>query len=211
MEGGVVNEANSGESGGRDRRSALVQAAYRRLATEGFEGLRTRDVAADVGINVATLHYYFPTKEALIRAVVGQAVATFGRTMPSTGTAAEQLATHLAALHDLLLSDPEFFTVLGELAMRVYRDEAIARIFRQTDEPWFAKLRDLIARGVAQGCLDARLDPDGAAAAMIAAIKGLCFPAVAPSRAERIDQTFRQLGIWLGLGSGGGLWTEVQE
>ena len=54
-----------------DRRRALVAAAYTRIANEGFEGLRTRDVAADVGVNIATLHYYFPTKEALIRGVIG--------------------------------------------------------------------------------------------------------------------------------------------
>src|SRR5947208_9570069 len=34
---------------------------------------RTRDVAAKVGVNIATLHYYFPTKEKLIRGVVGYA------------------------------------------------------------------------------------------------------------------------------------------
>ena len=46
--------------------------AYRRLAKAGFEGLSTRDIAADVGVNVATLHYYFPTKVALVRALVGR-------------------------------------------------------------------------------------------------------------------------------------------
>ena len=49
------------------RRHDLVQAAFRGIAERGFEGLRTRDVAADAGVNIATLHYYFPTKEALIR------------------------------------------------------------------------------------------------------------------------------------------------
>jgi hypothetical protein len=95
--------------------------------------------------------------------------------------------------------EPELFTVLAELGMRVYRDEEIARIFRNTDDPWFAKVRGLIARGVEQGGLDARLNPDRVAALVIAAIKGLCFPSVAPSPAERIDQTFRQLEQWLGL------------
>ena len=54
-----------------ERQEALVQAAYDLLAERGFEGLRTRDIAAKVGVNIATLHYYFPTKEKLIRGVVG--------------------------------------------------------------------------------------------------------------------------------------------
>ncbi|TMG42173.1 MAG: helix-turn-helix transcriptional regulator, partial [Chloroflexi bacterium] len=49
-----------------DRHEALVQAAFNQIAERGFEGLRTREVAAEVGVNIATLHYYFPTKEALI-------------------------------------------------------------------------------------------------------------------------------------------------
>ncbi|TMC63676.1 MAG: helix-turn-helix transcriptional regulator [Chloroflexota bacterium] len=50
-----------------DREQALVEAAFNQIAERGFEGLRTREVAAGVGLNIATLHYYFPTKEALIR------------------------------------------------------------------------------------------------------------------------------------------------
>src|SRR6266480_4421461 len=48
------------------REQALVQAAFNQIAERGFEGLRTREVAAGVGLNIATLHYYFPTKEAPI-------------------------------------------------------------------------------------------------------------------------------------------------
>ena len=67
-----------------DRRQALVAAAFRRIASDGFEGLRTRDVAADVGVNIATLHYYFPIKEASIRGVIGFAMQRFAATMPKT-------------------------------------------------------------------------------------------------------------------------------
>ena len=84
------------EGGGRaatepkaDRRRALVFAAYRRIATDGFEGLRTRDVAADVGVNIATLHYYFPTKEALIRSVIGHAMERFIDTFTFRGQVQE--------------------------------------------------------------------------------------------------------------------------
>ena len=58
---------------GQDRRQALVEAAYRRIAECGFEGLRLRDVAAEVGIDHSTIHHYFPTKQALVTAVVDYA------------------------------------------------------------------------------------------------------------------------------------------
>src|SRR2546421_11887604 len=51
---------------GGERRRSLVLAAYDLIAEEGFEGLRTRDVAMRAGVNIATLHYYFASKEDLI-------------------------------------------------------------------------------------------------------------------------------------------------
>ncbi|HEX2646820.1 MAG TPA: TetR family transcriptional regulator, partial [Candidatus Dormibacteraeota bacterium] len=56
------------------RKQQLVKAAFTQIAERGFEGLRTREVAAEVGVNIATLHYYFPTKEALIRGVLEHAM-----------------------------------------------------------------------------------------------------------------------------------------
>src|SRR5437773_9775968 len=89
------------------RRGELIMAAYRRLATDGFEGLRTRDIAADVGVNIATLHYYFPTKEALIRSVIGYAMQRFLDTMPGEGAAVDQLRGHLRGLATLVKADPQ--------------------------------------------------------------------------------------------------------
>lgn len=54
-------------------------AAHALTAEKGFEGLRVREVAARVGVNNATLHYYFPTKEALIGAVVDAIARELGR------------------------------------------------------------------------------------------------------------------------------------
>ena len=149
------------EDGGRaaaepkaDRRRALVAAAYRRIATDGFEGLRTRDVAADVGVNIATLHYYFPTKEALIRSVIGHAMERFIDTMPGDGTPVDQLRGHLRALARLLRDDQQLWTVMGKLVLRAPRDADLERIFRQTDAYWHRTLRDLIRRCIEQGAIN---------------------------------------------------------
>jgi len=198
--------ADVGEEPGAERpaaggnRRALVLAAYARIATDGFEGLRTRDVAADVGVNIGTLHYYFPTKEALIRAAVRHTTATFAATLSRHGTPADQLRGHLEGLRHLLKTDRELWAVLSEVALRAARDDAIAELVRQANDQWFAFLRRLVARGVDQGCLDGALQPDGVAAALIAAIKGLSMPTGGSFQSERIDQTIDQLERWLGLG-----------
>ena len=54
----------------RDRKTELVEIAYRLIAQNGLEGFRIRQVAAEAGIDNGTLHYHFPSKEALIHGVV---------------------------------------------------------------------------------------------------------------------------------------------
>src|SRR5437870_4993220 len=109
------------------REQALVQAAFNQIAERGFEGLRTREVAAGVGLNIATLHYYFPTKEALIRGVVAHAMDRFRSTLAPHGSPADQLRNHLRAVRKLLRDEPEVGAVMGELALRSARDPAMAR------------------------------------------------------------------------------------
>ena len=98
------------------RKDALVAAAYTVLATRGFEGLRTREVAAMVGVNIATLHYYFPHKEDLIRGVVGYAMGRFRGTLGGAGSAEDQLRTHFVGLRRLARHEPGLLAVMAELA-----------------------------------------------------------------------------------------------
>ena len=151
----------------------MVLAAYRLLAEKGFEGLRTRDVAAAVGMNVATLHYYVPTKEALVRAVIGHAMARFRSTLGGGGSATEQLRLHFAGLRRLRREEPELFLVMGELAMRSGRDPAVAEIFKATNDAWRAALRGLLERVQDEGRLPPGTQPEALAELVIAALKGL--------------------------------------
>ena len=183
-------------------RHALVMAAYARIAAGGFEGLRTRDVAADVGVNIGTLHYYFARKEDLIRAVVRHTTAKFAATLSGGGTPAEQLRRHLEGIRHLLKTDQELWQASSEVALRAARDAAIADVVGQGDEQWFGFLSDLVARGVAQGCLDAHLSRKNVAAVIVSAVKGMSMPMATERRTERIDLTFDQLERWLGLSPG---------
>ncbi|HLY29423.1 MAG TPA: TetR/AcrR family transcriptional regulator, partial [Ktedonobacterales bacterium] len=88
--------------GGAQRR-ALTVAAYHLIAEKGFEHFRTRDVAQRVGVNIATLHYYFPSKEDLIRSVVDYLADQFAtRNEPYANTQSEPLAEVRRELTDTL-------------------------------------------------------------------------------------------------------------
>src|SRR5437763_16134571 len=51
----------------------ILQAAYRRLASDGYAHLNMRDVAAEAGVNHALIHYYFGSKDQLVIAVLDEA------------------------------------------------------------------------------------------------------------------------------------------
>ena len=179
------------------RRQELVLAAYRQIAEHGFEGLRTREVAADVGVNIATLHYYFPTKESLIRAVLDHAMGRFRTTLAPHGSAADQVRNYLRATRKLMLDEPELGAVMAELALRSVRDDAIGSIMNDMYDLWHVTVRGLLRRSVREGKLRPEVDSDSVAALIIATLTAMTLPVM--SDASRGDQALRQLERWLGI------------
>jgi TetR/AcrR family transcriptional repressor of nem operon len=55
-----------------DVKTAIMDAAERRMQLGGFGGFSFREIAADVGIKSSSVHYHFPTKEDLAAAVSSQ-------------------------------------------------------------------------------------------------------------------------------------------
>ena len=180
------------------RREELVQAAFNQIAERGFEGLRTREVAAEVGVNIATLHYYFPTKESLIRGVVEYAMGRFRSTLAPHGSPSDQLRNHLRAVRRLLADEPELGNVMGELALRSARDKAIAAIMTEMYDAWHTTMRSLLRRAVKAGGLRPELDSDGVAAGVVATLTAMTLP----TGVARSEQAGRQLERWLGIGGG---------
>jgi TetR/AcrR family transcriptional repressor of nem operon len=53
-----------------DIKTAIMDAAERRIKLGGFGGFSFREIAVDVGIKSSSVHYHFPTKEDLAVAVI---------------------------------------------------------------------------------------------------------------------------------------------
>ena len=53
-----------------DRRAQILDAAFEVFAEKGFHGTRTRELAKRAGVSEALVFSHFPTKEALIRAII---------------------------------------------------------------------------------------------------------------------------------------------
>lgn len=180
-----------------ERRQALVRAAYHQIAARGFEGLRTREVAQEVHLNVATLHYYFPTKESLIRGVVEHAMSRFQSTLAPHGKPGEELRAHLLAVATLLRREPELGQVMAELALRSTRDPGIETILGTTKESWQHGVRVLLRRATGAGRVRPELDSDAAAALIVSVLGSMTLPVLGD--AARDDGALGELLRWLGL------------
>ncbi len=160
-----INKRESGE----DRRLAIARAARAIIAEKGLEGLRTRDIAAHVGINVATLHYHVPSKEALIALVAETLRDDFkaqSARHPRTGKSALQcLYLEFDDFRETVEDMPDLIIVLTEMVERARRDPAIAEIITPLYDFWRLQFAEIFRRGVEEGSF--RNDIDPAAAALI--------------------------------------------
>jgi TetR/AcrR family transcriptional regulator, regulator of cefoperazone and chloramphenicol sensitivity len=185
--------------GGDERRDSLVRAAFACLAADGFEGLRTRSVADRAGVNIATLHYYFPTKEALIGGVAdylaSQFITLHAPPVAATGRAAlDRLHQEFADAHFYTTERPELFAVLFELQQRGRRDPAIRQIIEPLFGHWQYGIERFLAGGREDGVFRSDLDPASAAALFVAALTGAS--CLRLSRAQ-LDAIFAAIEAWL--------------
>lgn len=92
-----------------ETRRRLLDVALAQFAARGFDGASTRELAAAAGVNVATLNYYFGSKQGLYDATVDEVYRRLG----------ERVAALFAEA-----PSPELDLVLGRLydAARVERD-----------------------------------------------------------------------------------------
>jgi AcrR family transcriptional regulator len=148
-----------------NRRAQLVLAAFRRVAESGFEGLRLRQVAEDVGIDHSTLHHHFATKQSLVEAVAAHTTRQFWETSPPTPDPAAALRAHLHVLRQMIVEQPDLFAVTVELDLRARRDPAVAAAMTQHESGWREKLVEILTGLVP--------DPGTSAELVIATVKGV--------------------------------------
>lgn len=77
----------------RVTRERLLRAARTRLAVQGYDDVTLREIAADVGVNVAMVHRYFGTKDDLFLEVLDTEAPGLRFLEGDPGTVGERLAT----------------------------------------------------------------------------------------------------------------------
>jgi TetR/AcrR family transcriptional regulator, cholesterol catabolism regulator len=110
----------------REKKEAIRQAAGRVFHQRGFHATKLNDVAAEAGVDRASLYYYVGSKEQLFRDVVGEAVT------------ANIEATAVIAKEDLPASE-KIVKIIRELMISFEKYYPYLYVFVQED---FVKLKD---------------------------------------------------------------------
>ena len=182
-----------------ERRLELARAAFEIVAEQGIERLRTRDVADRVSVNVATLHYYFATKEKLIEGVALYLANQFQTVRASAGvdakaTASDRLEQEFADSRLYFDERPDLIVVMQELVLRARRDPAVAKIVDPLKFYWKASVEETIALGAQEGVFRANPTPQSAAAVIVAALWGA---ATLPLGSVEREHLYEAIGQWL--------------
>jgi len=76
MTGARRRKAESGYARGEETRARIIQTAMALFGEHGFDGVSTRDIAAQAGVPAPSLQYYFENKEGLYAACIADIQAS---------------------------------------------------------------------------------------------------------------------------------------
>ena len=140
-------------------RDRLIAEAVRRFGKAGYEGASLDAVASAAGVRKQTLLYYFPTKEALLEACVGEVSAKVGMALAEALAAEEsesqKAETVIRAVFRLAEEEPEFPQFIREAGRM--SPEVITR-FAAGLEPLRQRALVFLDRGMSEGQIR-RQDP----------------------------------------------------
>ncbi|MBM0106797.1 TetR family transcriptional regulator [Steroidobacter sp. S1-65] len=110
---------------------ALVEATARILVKEGFDKASTNRIAEQAGVSVGSLYQYFPSKEALVAAVIERHTRQTMELVQGTLAAVEHLPMEQAVRRLVAMAvdahriDPKLHRVLAEQLPRTGKLESV--------------------------------------------------------------------------------------
>ncbi|MGD9919011.1 MAG: TetR/AcrR family transcriptional regulator [Paenirhodobacter sp.] len=156
------------------RRAMIAEAARALILEEGYAALRTRTVAARVGINISTLHFHVANKAELVALVADSTRDAFLARLPPAPDPARparaQLRAEAQAYHDSLRDAPELAACFAQLRQIAGTEPEIAAKLEDFAQGWCQRHVEILAIGRAQGVFRADLAPLPAALALTGAL-----------------------------------------
>ena len=172
---GASSVALTRPTGRSDAAARILDAAERLVQERGFNGFSYANVAAELVLTSATLHYHFPGKAELGEALITRDAERFAGARAAIDTGVPDARAKLAGFVDLLADRLNGRCVcLCAVLLAEYETlpepmrRAIDRFFSDSEE-WLATV---LERGRAGGSLSFEASPGDAASAIIGGLVG---------------------------------------
>jgi len=174
-----------------ERRSATVEAVIDLAAQQNPSDITTTAIARRMGVTQGALFRHFPSKDAILQAVMTWVAQ---RLLARVDKAAQAAPSPAAALEAVFMAHIDFVCerpgvprlLFGELQRP---DQSIPKQLVQTlIEHYGERLRRLLEAGKAQGELDPGLDVPAAAVLFIGSIQGLVMQSLLAGEVARMRQ-----------------------
>lgn len=151
--------ASSSAPAHADRRLCILAAAMTCFARTGFHGTSIRQVCTEAEMSPGALYRYFPSKEAIIAAIVEDNAVQRRLLIERIAQSSSVLDGISAYMRQILEAPPSRAIQLGaEISAEAIRNpklgEALKPIYDETRE----RLRAILQLGVAQGEIDPTVD-----------------------------------------------------
>jgi TetR/AcrR family transcriptional regulator, transcriptional repressor for nem operon len=168
----MVAERGQGDA---DTATRILDVAERLAQTRGFNGFSYADIAIELGITKAALHYHFASKADLGQALIGRYAARFGEALAAidagTTAAPAKLRGYAGLYADVLRN--QRMCLCGMLAaeyptLPASMQASVVSFFDQ-NETW---LQDVLEQGRSDGSLHFTGSPRDTARMIISCLEG---------------------------------------
>jgi AcrR family transcriptional regulator len=154
------------------KRAEILGAAIRCFIRDGFRGASTTDICAEAGISPGHLYHYFPSKVAIIEAMIDMGLARAAAHFENILAAPDVIEALLADIEESSLRfRPAQILNLDGLA-EAARNPEFAKIIERHTTAVRRMWSDFLRQAQSRGRVDPELDPEATANILIALIDG---------------------------------------
>lgn len=172
-----------------ERRAVTVDAVIQLAAEQNPSGITTSAIAKHMGLSQGAIFKHFPTKEAIIEAVMERITELL---LARVDKAAKAVPSPLAALEAMFMAHVEFVVkhpgvpriLFGQLQRA--EDSTAKRIVQTLTLRYGDRLQKIFAEGKAVKELDADLDTEASAILFVGMIQGLVVQSLLAGDVSRI-------------------------
>jgi AcrR family transcriptional regulator len=136
-----------------DTKQKILDAAERLIAEQGYAATSLRQIIAEAGVNLASVHYHFGSKEELLDELVARKVKPVNEkrlemlehvtaeATPGKPSVEKVLEAFMVPMAQVASRNPQFVKVMGRIQAEGLRESIAAKHFKPVSSKFIAELR----------------------------------------------------------------------